>query len=200
MDKAQQDRVSSRDPSTRGVFEISENFVSIFALGPVTEGTARLIARAIPGARTFPTWATPATQHPPPSGVGASAEFVVDLPVMPNERGETAKLQRALVNLGRARLTLILYRTGLVARSDTATTVEFRSQSPTRLNVKVSRILSAASVAALRTDVVLLTLLLIVIRLGDGRPPATCRVTLPPYLPDRRIDLRNIGDAGLFLD
>ena len=193
MDKAQQDRVIARDPTTAGVFEISENFVSIFALGPIAEGTARLVARAMPRARAFPTAGlAPSTQLPgSPTATGAGLRLVLGIPPMPNERGEKAKLQRALANLGQVRLALILFRTGLVARpaagSEEVMTVEFRIESDTSLSAQLSRPLTASSEAALRaeSDVVLLMLLMVVLRLGDDRPDPTAlvRVTLPPYLP-----------------
>lgn len=205
VDKAQQDKVQAADPRVGDVFAISENFVSIFALGPITECTTRYIARRLFGA--------PLSQAQTAAGGGgpssdtdqeaAEGEAVLSVPSIPYKDGCRAKLMQRLRKLDRGtKLSLIRFRVGLGVRppagSPTATAtfrLTFKGEAPMILceatNVSMSRLK-----AGLSTDVVLLMLLVIILTPPPpGSTPLCCQVTLPAYKPDGGLDLATLGEV-----
>jgi hypothetical protein len=112
IDDAQKARARGLSTQTLDVFSISENFVSIFALGPITEATARRVARAFEEVPPPVPTALPGAVLRWGTG-GDVVGGVVGWPVV--ARGEMAKLDVALANLGRQGL-LVQFRLFLKLR------------------------------------------------------------------------------------
>jgi hypothetical protein len=221
VDEAQQARVRAADPRVGDVFAIAENFVSIFALGPITECTTRYIARKLLSA--------PLSQAQTASGGGgpsngansevAKGKAVLSVPSIPYKDGCRAKLMQRLRKLDRGtKLSLVRFRVGLGVRPPAGSltvTVTFRltfqGDVPTILckptNLSMSRLK-----AGLSTDVVLLMLLVIILTPPlPGSTPLCCQVTLPAYKAksgldepddgfDYRLDLATLGEVRVLPD
>jgi hypothetical protein len=195
LDPTQKGRVARQVPNLEAVLSISENFVSIFALGPISDITARAIARALPGragnGRGLPSTASP---RPPQA---------LRLPVLANDLGQAAKLRRMLAGLGPGGAeSLVLFRCALYARrpaGQAQVTLTFTRAGDGLLGVDLT---SASDERTVRTrvqhDVILLLLL---DRLlgppgeGEGTDPPRVVVTVPPYGANGELTRRTVGNV-----